>query len=64
MENRTRDSYTEEQKAKCFELRVKTGEGLMTCKDLLKESNWDIEAAYKLYWSEEWLEYRVNKGKI
>lgn len=37
----------ESQLALCWELRRLTGEGLMTCKEALKENNWDIKQAQK-----------------
>lgn len=35
----------ESQLALCWDLRRLTGEGLMTCKEALKENNWDIKQA-------------------
>lgn len=35
------------QLALCWDLRRLTGEGLMTCKEALKENNWDIKQAQK-----------------
>ena len=37
----------ESQLALCWDLRRLTGEGLMTCKEALKENNWDIKQAQK-----------------
>ena len=44
------------QKEKCFDLRAKTGMGLMTCKRCLEDNDWDLEEAEKNH-----IKYKTNK---
>ena len=44
------------RKEKCFDLRAKTGMGLMTCKRCLEDNDWDLEKAEKNH-----IKYKTNK---
>jgi translation elongation factor EF-Ts len=57
MTNNTADLIIKEiQKEKCFDLRAKTGMGLMTCKRCLEDNDWDLEEAEKNH-----IKYKTNK---
>ena len=57
MTNNTTDLIIKEiQKEKCFDLRAKTGMGLMTCKRCLEDNDWDLEEAEKNH-----IKYKTNK---
>ena len=48
MKDYTTDKIIAEiQKEKCFKLRLKTGLGLMSCKECLIDNDWDLEEAEK-----------------
>lgn len=44
------------RKEKCFDLRARTGMGLMTCKRCLEDNDWDLEEAEKNH-----IKYKTNK---
>ena len=48
MTNNTTNLIIEKiRKEKCFDLRARTGMGLMTCKRCLEDNDWDLEEAEK-----------------
>lgn len=45
---------TQEEKDLCFQLRTKTGLGLMSCKKCLQDNDWNLNKAFKNSLKYQW----------